>query len=163
MKLLFIFLVSFLLVGCGIYGYTSEMRVYTVSVSRIKNNIKTHSSTINYEITNRLEDKISKQYDLELASKGADYQLSGSIEDYFIQPFSIGANEKAYLNRVTLKMDVHLLDQLENYRTANKNIVVFTDYNYNAKRNFGEIKDSINNILAKKAAEEIYNELFLRW
>ncbi len=161
MKLLFIFLVSFLLVGCGIYGYTSEMRVYTVSVSRIKNNIKTHSSTINYEITNRLEDKISKQYDLELASKDTDYQLSGSITNYSIQPFSIGANDEVYLNRITLKMDVHLLDQLENSQTVSKKVVIFTDYD--AKQNFGAIRDSINNILAKKAAEEIYNELFLRW
>lgn len=148
------------LVGCGIYSYTSEMRVNTISVSRIKNNIKTHSPTIDYEITSRLEDKFSKQYDLELVDKNGDYQISGSITSYSIEPFSIGANNVVYLNRVNMEISVQLFDRFENRTTTRKKIIVFSDYD--SKWNFGKIKDSINNILTEKAAEEIYNELFLR-
>jgi hypothetical protein len=148
--------------SCGIYGYTdSRSTTKTISVSRIQNTIKTHSPSINYEITSALEKKLSQQVDLKLIDKDADYQISGSITNYEIKPFSIGSRNEVYLNRVTIEISVQLLDQLENYKTTNKKVAVFADYN--AKKNFGEIKDSINNLLSEKAADEIYNELFLRW
>ncbi len=158
---LILVLIVLILSSCGIYSYTSEMRVNTISVSRIKNNIKAHSPTINFKITTVLKKKLSQQVDLELIDKDGDYHINGSISDYNIEPFSIGVKDKVYLNRVTMEISVQLLDQIENRKTTNKKITVFIDYN--AKQNFGELQDSINNLLSKKAADEIYKEFFLRW
>jgi len=153
--------ITSLSIKCGIYNHTSGFEVHSISVTRIQNNIKTHSATIDYEITQKLEEKLNQQADLELVGKDGDLKMSGSITDYFVKPISIGANEKAYLNRVTIKLQIKLINQLEQNKITNKNISAFVDYN--AQHNFGDVKDSLNNILAIKVAEEIYNQFYRSW
>ena len=146
---------------CGIYSNTSEMSTNSISISRIQNNTKTHSPTIDYEITKKLEDKLSQQVDLQLVEKEGDLEMSGSITDYSVKPFSIGANKIVYQNRVTIKLEIKLINQLEQGKIIQKSISTFIDYN--AQRNFGTVKDSLNNLLAIKIAEEIYNQFHNSW
>lgn len=163
MKYFLFVLFTLILFSCGIYSYPTKSfyEINTLKVERIKNTVKSHSPLIDYEITIRLEDKFRKHPDLKLTAKEGDYQLSGAITDYSITPFSIGANEEAILNRVTLQLNLKLFNRLENNKTTYKKIEVFADYP--AKKNFGLVKDSINTILAEKASEEAYAEFFLRW
>ena len=163
MKSLLVMLLIPFWVGCGIYSYptTSFNSTYSIEITRIKNDIRTHSSSIDYEITKKLEDRVNEHPNLNLTNKDGDYHLSGSITNYTIKAFSIGANEEVYLNRVTLQLSLKLLNQLESNKVTQRKITVFTDYN--AKRNFGIVKDSINTILAKKASEEAFSDFFLSW
>ncbi len=158
-KALLILLLTFSLPRCGLYYQTdSRATTHSISISRIQNNIKAHSATIDYVLTQKLEDYLKQQMYLELTNKDADFEISGSISNYTIEPFSIGANDKVYLNRVTLKLRIYLINHCKNDKFTYKNITVFADYD--AQKNFGEVKDSINNVLSEKAAEETYNKFF---
>ena len=144
---------------CGTYSYISEFRVTTVSINNFKNHVKTLSSTINYDITEKLQEKINNQEDLELVEKEGEIKIDGEITNYRSYPFSIGQNNVVYLNRLELKMKVKLSHI--NDGTNIKNISAFVDYD--AKLNMGSVRDSLNAILTDRVVENIYNEFFIRW
>ncbi len=162
-KLITLILFTLFLLKCGIYGYTSQCSFHetsTISVSKIKNNIKTHSPSIDYEITEKLQEKLSRQEDLELVKKDGFLQFSGSIVNYNIKPVYVGSNNEPSRNRVRITLNLSLLSQVENNKITNEIIAAFVDYNANL--NFGQVKDSLNNILSIKVANEIYNKFFIR-
>lgn len=156
----YIFL-SLLIGSCGIYSYTGDIYATTVSVDNIKNHVKTLSPDINFQISEKLKRKLNQQPGLMVVEDNSNLKIEGAIKDLNISPFSIGANNVVYINRVTLKISIIAINNDSNEKTSEKDIVAFADYD--AKQNFGKINDSIYNLLSSRIVEEIYNELFLKW
>jgi hypothetical protein len=167
MKMRYLYITSALLFiisicSCGIYGRAGESRTYTIKVGSIENQKNIISTELNYQISEKLKDKLRNQADFYLVdSKTSDYKICGKIADYQIRPFVIGSNEMASINRVGLFIDISLHNNIEEGKTTIKNCKTFVDFD--AKQNFGEIEDSITEILSSKMADEVYYQLFMGW
>jgi len=149
------------LLSCGLYRYTSEFKTYTVSASTIQNHVKTLSPDINFQITEKIKTKVNQDPGLKVVEDNPDFQLDGLIKEMNISPFSVGVDNTPYINRVRIIIEMTMRNNLTKEKITKNNLEAFVDYD--AKQNFGEIKDSLYNILSDRIADEIYSEFFQNW
>jgi hypothetical protein len=159
--LILLVFVTALSCSCHLYRYTDNYRRPTVSVGNFENKVQIMSADINYNITEKIKDKVRKDPYLKFVTDSGTIQLEGSIKSYTIKPISIGPNQKALLNRVEILVDAKRISAHEHEQIMKKDLNAFVDYDANL--NYGTIRDSINDLLTERMADQIYYEFFMRW
>lgn len=162
--IIFLGLIEILVSCVGGYSFTGASiapEVKTYQVEAFQNRASIVQATLASDLTNDLVNKINSSTSLEQVNANADVSFQGTITSYSITPTSIGANDRAAKNRLTITIRITFVNNKnpkENYQTQFSR---FRDYDSNFS--LSEVEESLINEISEELVEDIFNKSFVNW
>jgi hypothetical protein len=162
--IIFLGLIEILVSCVGGYSFTGASiapEVKTYQVEAFQNRASIVQATLASDLTNDLVNKINSSTSLEQVNANADVSFQGTITGYSITPTSIGANDRAAKNRLTITIRIIFVNNKnpkENYQTQFSR---FRDYDSNFS--LSEVEESLINEISEELVEDIFNKSFVNW
>lgn len=111
--------------------------------------------------TEFLRDFVVARTKLKLVKENADIEISGKINSYFTSPVSVQADEQAALNRLTVGIEVSVVNNVEEKDSFEKNFSQFSDYN--SSDDLSAVEDQLLEDINEKLSQDIINQLSSNW
>ncbi len=162
--IIFLGLIEILVSCVGGYSFTGASiapEVKTYQVEAFQNRASIVQATLASDLTNDLVNKINSSTSLEQVNANADVSFQGTITGYSITPTSIGANDRAAKNRLTITIRITFVNNKNpkgNYQTQFSR---FRDYDSNFS--LSEVEESLINEISEELVEDIFNKSFVNW
>lgn len=160
---LFLLLVT-LINSCGIYSFTGASippGAKTVSVDYFKNTASIFNPTLSQDITELLQKKLVSQTTLNLTSGKGDLQFKGQIIDYSVAPMALTANETAAQNRLTIKVKVTFINELDETKNYDETFSRYTDYD--SKEMLSSVEPTIVPAILEQLTDDIFQKAVVNW
>jgi len=150
--------------GCTYYSFTGATipsHLSTVAIPLVEDRSVSTLTGLDEELTQMLVDRFVSQtrLSLEPSEAQADAVLSATIERYSNQPTSVGGDERAALNRVTISVRVVYRDQVEDKEVLGRSFSGFEDYEAS---DLEKEKDAATAAL-KKIADDVFTAATSDW
>jgi hypothetical protein len=162
---LFVFFTIVLNQSCGIYslsGVNIPPDIKSISISYFPNQAPQVAPTLSQVFTEKLRDKFQNETKLFLQPEQGDYQISGVISQYSIQPVSIGGNTAATENRLTIATNVEFV--CPKYPDMNFSKSFSNFLNFDASRNLSpELERQLIDQVSEMLVQDIFNAIALKW
>lgn len=145
--------------GCAYYSFTGASvpsRLNTIAVPLAVDNTISPVSTLDQDLTDLLIDRFVGQtrLRLETTEAEADAVLTARIQSYDNAPTSVGGDERAARNRVTIRVAVTYHDQVEDQMLIEQTFSSYGEYDPVADGSDGELA------AAQTALENIADDVF---
>lgn len=145
--------------GCAYYSFTGATvpsRLNTIAIPLAVDNTISPVNTLDQNLTDLLTDRFIGQTRLRLQpnEQDADALLTIRIEAYENAPTSVGGDERAARNRVSIRAAVSYYDQVEDQELLNQTFSSFGEYDPVADGSAGE------QAAAQTALENIADDVF---
>jgi hypothetical protein len=119
--------------GCGYYSFTGAaipQHLREIAIPLAEDNSTSPFPTLGDNLTRQLIDRFVGQTRLSLqpSEDQADVVLTSRIDRYMNQPASVGAGERAELNRITISVSVSYFDRVENEELMTRTFSAFSEY-----------------------------------
>ncbi len=160
---LFIFIVP-LISSCGIYSFTGAsipVGAKTVSVEYFKNTASIFNATLSQDITELLQKKLVSQTSLNLTEGKGDLQFKGQIVDYSVAPIALTANETAAQNRLTIKVKVTFINELDETKNFDETFSRYTDYD--SKEMLSSVEPTVVPAILEQLTDDIFQKAVVNW
>jgi len=155
---IYIYLSLVLIVSsCGIYSFTGASihpDAETVSVEYFKNNASIFNATLSQQITEMLQDKLVSQTSLKLTDGKGHLQFKGQITGYNVSPVGLQANETSAKNRLTIRVKVEFINELEENYNFSETFTRYADYDSD------KILSSVESTLVPEIIELLTDDIF---
>ena len=117
--------ILFFLNSCSVYNFTGTGKIdaKTFQVNFFQNNATLIEPGIERIFTQRLQNLIQNQTNLNLISSGGDLVYEGEITDYRIEPMTATADQQASQNRLTITINVRFTNKNKEFHI---NVLVIT-------------------------------------
>lgn len=120
--------------GCAYYSFTGATipsHLSTIAVPLAEDRSVSTVTGLDEQLTSLLVDRFVSQtrLSLEPSDSEADAVLTVSIDRYQNQPSSVGGDERASRNRVTISVTVTYRDQVEDREVMRRTFSGFEEYN----------------------------------
>ncbi len=162
--LIFSILPFLLLTRCGVYSFTGAsipVEAETFSVDYFQNNASLVQPTLSQIITDALKDQLSRQTNLQLDNETGDLHFEGSITGYNVRPQSIGADDQAAQNRLTVTVKVNFYNEYEPENNFEQSFSRF--YDYDSQRSLAEVEAQAIEAITEALVEDIFNQAVVNW
>ncbi len=150
--------------ACGVYSFTGvslSAEAKTVSVDYFNNTAALNEPTLSQIFTDGLRDYFASQTSLDLIDRDGDLDLKGTIVDYNTRPMAITGDDKAALNRLTIRVKVsfvNFFDDTKNYETT------FTQHaDYDSSLDLLDVQDQLISEITDALIEDIFNKAVVNW
>jgi hypothetical protein len=153
-----------LLSSCGIYSFTGASippQAKTFSVDFFVNNAPIVQPILSQVFTDALKDKFSRQTNLRLSNGIGDLHFEGSIVGYNTQPLTLGADDRATQNRLTVSVRVKFVNEFEPDNDFEQTFSRF--YDYPSTRSLTEIEITAMDAIIEALVEDIFNRAVVNW
>ncbi|MCB9224284.1 MAG: LPS assembly lipoprotein LptE [Crocinitomicaceae bacterium] len=108
-----------------------------------------------------LRDFIVSRTKLKLVKENADIEISGKIKTYNTAPVAVQSDEVAAYNRLTVSMDVSVLNNKTEKDSFKKIFSQFSDYE--SSNDLSSVEESLLEDINGKIAQDIVNQLSSNW
>lgn len=150
--------------ACGIYSFTGASippQASTYSVDFFPNLAPMVQPTLSQVFTDALKDKFSRQTRLKLTTGNGHLHFEGNISGYSVRPQSIGADDRAALNRLTISVRVKFINEFE---PENDFETTFSRYyDYDSQRSLAEVENEAIDAITEALVEDIFNAAVVNW
>jgi len=170
MKTRFILLVTFLLVSitfqsCSVsYSFTGAVPmvgVKTFSVDYIQNRAKLVNPNLSQDLTDALQEKLTKQTSFSQIEDNGDLEFSGQITGYDVKPTTITEGDVAAQNRLTISVKIKYTNNKDHEQDWEKS---FSDYeDYDSTTSLDEAEGTIVPEIIEKLTDDIFNASIANW
>ncbi len=147
--------------GYSFTGASISPDTKTFSVEPFVNRASIVQPILASELTNALVNKVNSSTSLTQVDSEADVAFSGTIEGYSISPSSIGADDKAAKNRLTITIRVIFKNNRnpkDNYQTR------FSRFKeYDSSYSLSEVEESLIKEINEELIEDVFNKSFVNW
>jgi hypothetical protein len=153
-----------LIQSCGIYSFTGASippGAKTVSVEYFKNTASIFNPTLSQQVTELLQKKLVSQTTLNLTDGKGDLQFKGQIVDYTVAPVALTANETAAMNRLTIKVKVAFINELDETKNFEETFSRYTDYESTAM--LSSVEPSIVPVILEQLTDDIFQKAVVNW
>jgi hypothetical protein len=150
--------------SCHFYKFTGASipaNAKTVSVDYFKYSAQTINPTLNQDITEKLRDKLTGQTRLSLIDGKGDLQFKGEIVDYSISPVALSATESASQNKLTIKVKVEFINEIDETKNFSKTFTA--DADYDSQQILTDVEPRIVPGIVEKLVEDIFQEAVVNW
>lgn len=156
------------LAGCGYYSFTGASipaHLQTIAVPLVEDNSVNTLTALDEQFTEMLLQRFVRQTRLRLETdeEAADAVLRVRIDRYVNTPTSVGGDERATLNRVTIAAYVSYFDRTNDTSILDRSFSAFEEYNPNDPEQglTGEV-DAARAAL-EKVADDIFTAATSNW
>lgn len=149
---------------CGIYslsGVNIPDDVKSISIEYFPNQAPQIAPTLSQEFTEKLRDKFQNETRLYLRDEEGDYQISGVITDYRIEPVGVTGNTEAAENRIT--MSAKLSFKCPKHPDFDFEKTYSNFRNFEASINIDAIESELIRDLTDMMVQDIFNDIALKW
>jgi hypothetical protein len=153
-----------LLSSCGIYSFNQSYLspdVKTVSIAYFPNMALLVNPTLSNTFTEALKDMFTRQTRLTQVESDGHLQFSGEIRDYAITPTAITGEEVASLNRLTIRVKVKYVNQIDETQNFDKDFSAYSDFPGEAS--IEQYQAQLVEEITKTLVENIFNASVGNW
>jgi outer membrane lipopolysaccharide assembly protein LptE/RlpB len=167
MKYLQYIIVFVLLTGfssCSIYNFTGTGKIdaKTVQVNYFQNNAPLIQPGIERTFTQRLQNLIQNQTNLNLTNTGGDLVYEGEITDYRISPMTATADQRAAQNRLTITVKVRFTNKNKETDDFEKSFSFFYDYAGTDQLIGAKLTEALD-VIFERITQDVFNESLAKW
>lgn len=157
-------LTFFLLVSCNVkYNFTGtgKINAKTFQVNYFQNNAEIVEVGIERTFTQKLQNTIQNQTNLDLVTSGGDLLYEGEIVEYRITPMASNANQQSSQNRMTITINVRYSSKNSEDDNFEKRFSFFHDYDANLLPS--AVLNEALEIIYERITQDIFNESLAKW
>lgn len=157
-------LTLFFLVSCNVkYNFTGtgKINAKTFQVNYFQNNAEIVEVGIERTFTQKLQNTIQNQTNLDLVSSGGDLLYEGEIVEYRITPMASNANQQSSQNRMTITINVRYSSKNSEDDNFEKRFSFFHDYDANLLPS--AVLNEALEIIYERITLDIFNESLAKW
>lgn len=134
----------------------------TIEIGYFENRSSLASANTSNKFTESLKDLMQSQTKLSLVAENADWEISGEIVDYKVNPISIQANsETAAQNRFTMAVSASCIykeNQKDSVLFENERFVFFSDFD--SSLDFSSQEEALQEEVIEQITQAIFDKAF---
>lgn len=168
-----ILLLSFILLGCGVYSFTGSSLAdeKTISIQTFYDEAGNGPPNLSQLFTEKIKDYYQQNTSLSLTNNEGDLQLEGSITGYRLTPMAPKASgnqnyenaDVAALQRLTITVNVTYMNiKNDEFDFDNKSFSFYVDYDPD-KQDFNSIEPELVEEIFDQIIMDIYNATVANW
>lgn len=156
---------AFIVQSCGIYSFTGTSilpDVKTVTINYFEYTALKVNPSLSNQITEAVQEKFRKLTKLEQVDMDGDLEIVGAVSGYDVKATSIGANEQAAMNRLTVSVKVTFINRKypeDNFE--NKGFSAYADFD--AAQSLESVESGLCEEIVEKLCEDIFNATVANW
>ena len=157
-------LIGFLANSCSIYNFTGTGKIdaKTFQVNNFINNAQLIEPGIDRTFTQKLQNLIQNQTNLNLTNSGGDLVYEGEITEFRISPFAAISGDKAALNRLNITINVRFVNKKNEKDNFEKKFTFFSDYAAASQLTGKVLTDALEEIFTN-ITQNIFNDSLAKW
>jgi hypothetical protein len=150
--------------SCSIYNFTGTGKIdaKTVQVNYFQNNAPLIQPGIERTFTQRLQNLIQNQTNLNLTNTGGDLVYEGEITDYRISPMTATADQRASQNRLTITVKVRFTNKNKETDDFEKSFSFFYDYAGTDQLIGAKLTEALD-VIYERITQDVFNESLAKW
>jgi hypothetical protein len=150
--------------SCSVYNFTGTGKIdaKTFQVNYFQNNAPLIEPGIERTFTQKLQNLIQNQTNLNLVNSGGDLTYEGEIVDYNISPTTATADQRAAENRLSITINVRFSNKNKESDSFEKKFNFF--YNYSGTEQLVGTKLNVGlEEIFERITQDIFNESLAKW
>ncbi len=153
-----------LLTSCSVYNFTGTGKIdaNTFQVNYFQNTSELIEPGIERTFTQRLQNLIQNQTNLNLTDKGGDLVYEGEITGYRISPMQATADQRAAQNRLTITVLVRFSNKNKESDDFEKSFSFFYDYDGSSLPTGPVLTAALDEIF-ERITQDIFNDSLAKW
>lgn len=153
-----------LLSSCSVYNFTGTGKIdaKTFQVNYFQNNAPLIEPGIERVFTQRLQNLIQNQTNLNLTNSGGDLVYEGEIVDFRISPTSATADITAAQNKLTIYVNVRFSNKKKEADDFEKRFSFFFDYPAKEQLVGARLTEALD-VIFERITQDIFNESLAKW
>ena len=154
----------FILSSCSVYNFTGTGKIdaKTYQVNYFQNNAPLIEPGIERTFTQKLQNLIQNQTNLNLVNSGGDLLYEGEIVDYRITPTTATADITAAQNRLTITINVRFTNKNKETDNFEKKFSFFYNYSGTDQLVGSKLTEALDEIF-ERITQDIFNESLAKW
>ena len=156
---------AFIVQSCGIYSFTGtsiQPDVKTVTINYFEYTALKVNPSLSNQVTEALQEKFRKLTKLEQVDMDGDLEIVGAITGYDVKATSIGANEQAAQNRLTVNVKITFINR--KYPEDNFEDKGFSAYaDFDAMQSLESVESGLCEEIVEKICEDVFNATVANW
>lgn len=150
--------------GCGIYNFTGAKPINgkTFQVNYFQNNAELIEPGIERTFTQKLQELIRNQTNLDLVSQGGELLYEGEIVEYRITPMTATADQRASQNRLSISVMVRFSNRNNEEDDFEKRFSFFHDFDANDQLVGSKLTTALDEIF-ERITLDIFNDSLAKW
>lgn len=164
LKYLFLICVVLSFNSCSVYNFTGTGKIdaKTFQVNYFQNNAPLIEPGIERTFTQKLQNLIQNQTNLNLVSTGGDITYEGEIIDYNISPTTATADQRAAENRLSITVNVRFSNKNKETDSFEKKFNFFYNYPGTEQLVGSKLSAGLEEIF-ERITQDIFNESLAKW
>ncbi len=153
-----------LLTNCSVYNFTGTGKIdaNTFQVNYFQNTSELIEPGIERTFTQRLQNLIQNQTNLNLTNTGGDLVYEGEITGYRISPMQATADQRAAQNRLTITVLVRFSNKKKESDDFEKSFSFFYDYPGQTLPT-GQTLNTALDVIFERITQDIFNDSLAKW
>ena len=164
LKYFFLCFVALSFNSCSVYNFTGTGKIdaKTFQVNYFQNNAPLIEPGIERTFTQKLQNLIQNQTNLNLVTSGGDLTYEGEIIEYNISPTTATADQRAAENKLSITVNVRFTNKNKEIDSFEKKFNFF--YNYSATEQLvgSKLNAGLEEIF-ERITQDIFNESLAKW
>ncbi len=150
--------------SCSVYNFTGTGKIdaKTFQVNNFQNNALLIEPGIERIFTQKLQNLIQNQTNLNLIRTEGDLIYEGEITDYSITPMAPTADQTASQNRLTITINVRFTYKNKEKDSFEKKFSHFHDFTGSQQLVGSQLSDALDDIFGR-ITQNIFNESLAKW
>lgn len=150
--------------SCSVYNFTGTGKIdaNTFQVNYFQNNAPLVEPGIERTFTQRLQNLIQNQTNLNLVSTNGDLVYEGEIVDYRITPMTATADQRASQNRLTIAINVRFTNKKKEADNFEKRFSFFYDYPAGSQPTGAVLNEALD-VIFERITQDIFNDSLAKW
>jgi len=164
MRLFLSIMITINLISCNIYSFTGASihpDAKTVSINYFQNQATIVQSQLSQTFTLALQDKFLRETSLVLEKQDADMHFEGYISDYKVMPVSIGSQDQANQNRLSITVFVRFINSIEESQSFEQNFTKYSDFD--ASQSLSSLEEQLIDEIIEELIDDIFNKAVVNW
>lgn len=163
-KIFSLLLLGLFIVSCN-YSFTGSSlspEIKTIKINRFPNFSSYMNPNYSQEFTNDLQLRFDQRTNLNLTnSDDADIKIEGEIIDYYETPTAITSNETAAQNRLTIKVKVRYINEVEEEKSFTKTFSAFEDFE--GTQTIQQVESTLVPSINTRLIDQIFTAIVADW
>jgi hypothetical protein len=157
-------LILFTFSNCSVYNFTGTGKIDAKSfqVNYFQNNSPLIEPGIERIFTQRLQNLIQNQTNLNLTNSNGDLVYEGEIVDYRVSPMTATADQRTAQNRLSITVNVRFTNKNKETDNFEKKFSFFNDYDGANQLVGAKLTENLD-IIFERITQDIFNESLAKW
>lgn len=150
--------------SCSVYNFTGTGKIDAKSfqVNYFQNNSPLIEPGIERIFTQRLQNLIQNQTNLNLTNKNGDLVYEGEIVEYRISPMTATADQRTAQNRLSITVNVRFTNKNKEVDNFEKRFSFYNDYDGANQLVGAKLTENLD-IIFERITQDIFNESLAKW